>query len=327
MNQPRFLHRLEHLLVVCAAAVVVRLPERGAAALGTAFGWLAGSLFRIRRGVVQENLARAFPERSAGWRRRVASATYRHFGREAVSLLLFEHMRPAEVRARCEVEGLELISEPLRRGQGVLLLPGHFGNWEISGVSLTARGIPVDAVTRRQANPLVEVYMTRARRRLGMGVVHQSDAARGVVKGLRDSKVVALVADQNAARNGVFVDFFHFPASTARGPGIFAARTGVPVIFVDPRRLRGSKARYRVRFTQVTFEPADDLKESVRRLAGAYITSLEEVIRESPEQYFWFHKRWKTRPEVHELASPRQVTHAAREGPAIQVEQLPGDTD
>jgi len=326
VNRPHLLYRLEHLVVVSVAAVVIRLPEAGAVALGVALGWIASSLLRIRRVVVRENLGRAFPERSPGWYRRVTRASYRHLGREVVSLLRFGRMLPAEIRSRCEVEGLELIQGPLARGQGVIVLGGHFGNWEVAGASLTARGIPVDAVVRRQSNPLFDEYMIHARRRLGWGVIYQHKATRRVMKCLQDSRVVALVADQNFTGKGVFVDFFGFPASTVRGPGILAIRTGVPVLFCDPRRLPGSKARYRVRFSPILYEPADDLEENVHRLTRAYMASLEEVIRESPEQYFWFHKRWKTQPKVREPGSSVKVAQGATENPS-HAEYAQGDVD
>ena len=125
---------------------------------------------------------------------------------------------------------------------------------------------------------------------------------------------------------GVFVDFFGFPASTVRGPGIFAIRTGVPVLFCDPRRLPGSKVRYRIRFSPILYEPADDLEENVHRLTRAYMASLEEVIRESPEQYFWFHKRWKTQPEVREPGSSVKVAQGTPEDPS-HAEHAQGDAD
>jgi KDO2-lipid IV(A) lauroyltransferase len=309
-------------MVVLAEAVLARVPEAVATAVGSAMGWLAGSLLRIRRGTVDANLERAFPDRSPRWRSRVALATYRHFGREAVSLLRFRRMAAPEVRARTDVEGLEWLQGPISRGQGVIVLAGHFGNWEIAGTSATARGIRVDAVARRQANSLFDGYMEDVRADLGMGVVYREQAAREVLKRLRAApQVVAIVADQNAGEAGVFVDFFGIPASTVRGPGVLALRAGAPVVFVDPRRLSGSSARYRIRFAPVQYEASGDLEEDVRRLTGAYMKSLEEAVREEPGQYFWFHKRWKTRPlpeDAPEPGSGRPVPGVARSagGPA-----------
>ena len=315
MTGRRISHRIEHLLLRSFSSLVLRIPESAAARLGTGLGWIAGSVLRIRRKVVDENLARAFPDRSRRWRSRVATATYGHFGREAVSFLLFQAMSSAELRGRCDVEGFELLQESIERGKGVILLLAHFGNWEIGGASIASRGVPLVGVARKQSNPLFDDYIVQARARLGLGVIYRDEGARAVMRALRVPKVVALVADQNVPRDGVFVDFFQFPASTARGPGVLAIRTGAPVVFMDPRRIQGSRARYRIRFSLITFERADELEENVRRLTRAYMSRIEQTVRENPGQYFWFHRRWKTRPAVQEPDPPPQVAHAVREEP------------
>ena len=310
MSRVRVSHRVEYLFVVSTAALVVRLPEPIAHGLGTLLGWIAGSILRIRRGVVLENLACAFPDRSDRWRRKVAGATYRHFGREAVSILRFPHMSGEEIRARCQVDGLDFLRGPIEDGCGVIGLAGHFGNWEIAALSATARGVPVAALARRQRNPLFDQYMKQVRDSLDIQGIPHSEATRGILRCLKEPTVVALVADQNYAGNGVFVDFFGFPASTARGPGVIASRTGVPVVFGDPRRLPGWRATYLVRFSSLEYESTDDTDENVRRVTSAYLAKLEGAVRESPEQYFWFHKRWKTRPP----RSEPQLSQAVADG-------------
>lgn len=312
MTRTRLSHRIEYSLLVSVAALVVRLPERVAYGLGTALGWIAGSLLQIRRSVVLENLARAFPRRSDQWRREVADAAYRHFAHEAVSLLRFSHMSAEEIRSRCEVEGLDHLREPIEGGGGAIGLAGHFGNWEVAALSATSRGIPVAALARRQRNPLFDDYAKRVRDDLGIRGIPQSDATRGILRALKEPSVVALLADQNYAGKGIFVDFFGFAASTARGPGVIALRSGVPVVFGDPRRLPGWKAKYRVRFSPVVFCSTDDVEENVRRITRAYLARLEDVVRESPEQYFWFHKRWKTRPPPSEPGISSAVADAAQ---------------
>lgn len=296
MKPPTLKHRLEHLIVILLAAVLNTVPEGLAAATGRGLGWLGGSVLRIRRRVVEANLRRAFPGRSRRWYRSVALRTYRHFGGEIVSTLRLGGMSTAERRERCQVVGFDLIEEPTSRGQGVILLAGHFGNWEAAGVSMASRGILVDAVARRQRNPLFDEYARRAREGLGTGMIYQGEPLRAAMKGLRAGKVLALVADQNFTGDGVFVEFFGSLASTVRGPGILAIRTGAPVVFVDPRREPGRRARYTVRYSGIPAPESSDLETGVRELTRAYTEKLEEAIRECPEQYFWFHKRWKTQP-------------------------------
>jgi KDO2-lipid IV(A) lauroyltransferase len=312
VTRPRLSHRIEYSLLVSLAALVVCLPETIAYGLGTALGWIAGSLLQIRRSVVQENLARAFPQRSDRWRRGVADAAYRHFAHEAVSLLRFSRMSAEDIRSRCEVEGLDLLREPIEGGRGVICLAGHFGNWEVAALSMTCRGIPLAALARRQRNPLFDEYVKRVRDGLGIQGIAQSDATLGIIRSLSEPRVVGILADQNYAGKGIFVDFFGVPASTARGPGVIALRAGVPVMFADPRRLPGRKARYMVRFSPIVFHSTDDVQENVRCITRAYLARLEDVVRESPEQYFWFHKRWKTRPPPSEPGISAAVADAAQ---------------
>lgn len=295
-------HRAEHLLVVALAAVLVRTPEGLATAVARGLGFFAGAVLRIRRGVVDENLRRAFPGRSPRWYRSVALRTYRHFGGEVVSTFRLARMPPEERRARFRVEGFDRIAEPVSTGRGVLLLAGHFGNWEVAAVSMRSRGVPIDALVRRQRNPLFDGYLRETRKGLGTGVIYDREPLRAAMKSLRAGRVLALVADQNFTGDGIFVEFFGSPASTVRGPGVLAMRTGAPVVFLDPRREPGLRARYTVRYSRLPQPESDDLESGVRELTRAYTQRLEAAIRECPEQYFWFHRRWKTRPRPEQPA-------------------------
>lgn len=289
-------HRAEYLLFVVFAGVVNLLPERLATGVGSGLGWLTGSLLRIRRATVEENLERAFPESSRTQRRRIARRAYRHLGREAVAFIRFGKMSPEDFRSRAEVDGLEFLADPVARGQGVIVLLGHIGNWEIAGAGVTARGVPVSAVAKRQRNRLFDAYVRKVRARYGMGVVLTSDGPRAILERLRVPEAVAMVADQNATRGGVFVDFFGVPASTARGPGVLAVRRDVPVVFAEPVRLPGHRARYRVTLRPLEYDRGESLEATVESLAQAYMSAMEGAVRRHPEQYFWFHRRWKTRP-------------------------------
>ncbi len=293
-------HRLEYTAFRLFRGVLLVLPEPIAQGLGAVLGWLFGSVLRVRRRVVDENLARAFPDADPAWRRRVGAASYRHLGREAVAMFRLAGTSPERVRAVTEVEGLEELRETLAGGKGVVMVTGHLGNWEMGGAAVAARGVPVDAVVQLQRNQRFDEDLRRARERLGMHVMSKQSAPRAVLKSLRDGHLVALVADQNVLRGAVFVDFFGIPAASARGPAVFALRTGAPLWVGAALRVSGGTRRYRIVIRPVTVEPTGDQEEDVRRMTRACLAVLEEWIREAPEQYFWLHKRWKTRPPIPE---------------------------
>ncbi|MCG6956065.1 MAG: lysophospholipid acyltransferase family protein [Gemmatimonadetes bacterium] len=296
MSGKTWRHRIEHTGFRVLSAGLLALPERLALGVGEVLGWLAGSVLRIRRADVDAHLALAFPGESSTWRRRVARASYVHLGREGVAMFRLARLDKEAVVARTEVVGLEPVEAAVRAGTGALVVTGHIGNWEIGAAALAARGFPFDVVAKGMANEAFEKDLIAARERLGLRVVDMSAAPREVLRSLKVGRLVGLVADQNAGSRGVFVPFFGRVAATARGPALFALRTGAPIFLGLSLRLPGSEARYRVTLRPLPVQATDDLDADVTRVTAAHTAALEEAVRAVPEQYFWQHRRWKTRP-------------------------------
>lgn len=271
-------------------------PERVALLLGEGFGWVAGIVFRIRWRVVDEHLCMAFPEKDRRWRHALIRKSFRHVGREAVSTFRLGGMDQEELRRRTEVVGYEEMKEVAAQGKGLIVTGGHIGNWEMGGAAIAARGIPIEAVAQRQRNPLFDADLEANRNRLGIKVIERKEAPKKVLRALRAGGTVGIVGDQNVRHGGVFVDFFGKPAATARGAALFALRTGAPVFLGMAIRLPGFPQRYKVTFEPIEFVPTGDMEQDVLLLTEAHTKHLEERIRRAPEQYFWQHRRWKTRP-------------------------------
>lgn len=306
MTDKALKHRLEYHLFRAVSAVLLSLPERLALRVGACLGWTAGVLVRIRRREVDAHLALAFPRKPPSWRRRIARASYVHLGREAVAMFRMAGLDAEAVRARTVLEGLDELRSALDEGKGAVLVTGHLGNWEVGGAALTARGIELDAVAKGMANRRFDRDLVATRRRLGLRVVGMEEAPRAVLRALRAGRAVALVADQNFHRGGIFVPFFGTPAATAKGPALFALRTGAPVFLGTAIREEGWPPRYRVSFRRIEVEASGDLDDDVRRLTEAHTGALERAVRDHPGQYFWQHKRWKTRPPVEGRDGPSE---------------------
>jgi KDO2-lipid IV(A) lauroyltransferase len=303
-------HRMEFWIFRALSWSVVRLPERVALTLGDVLGWILGVVLRVRRVDTDRHLRIAFHDRDSAWRRRVARSSYRHFAREAVTTIRFSSMGPDEILRRTRVVGFEALRDASDAGHGAVVISGHLGNWEVAAAAMAARGVPMDVAAHLQKNPLFYTYMVRLRARLGLTVITKNEAFRKVPEALAAGRVVALIADQNIRQRGVFVDFFGRAAATAKGPALFALRTGAPVFLGVAVREAGFPSRYRV-----TIEPipviegrlgANAATDAVRRFTQQHVSRLEARIRETPAQYFWQHRRWKTRPEsASETASYR----------------------
>jgi len=312
VRRPTLKHYVEFGALRLALALVGVLPERVAISLSGLLGSLAGDVLRIRRTDVDRHLETAFPEATREWRRRVARASYRHLAREAVATFRLSSSTPEDVLQRTTVHGLPELKAALREGLGAIVITGHLGNWEIGGASLAARGIPIDAVVFPQNNPLFDRHLTGARARLGITSIPKADAGRLVLESLRKGRVTALVADQNVRTRSVFVDFFGVPAATAKGPAVFALRTGSPVFLAVALRDSGRPAHYRVLIEPVPVARTGSLSSDVLGLTRSHVVLLEAHVRGAPEQYFWLHRRWKTRPpEVSEAPGQEPPSEAA----------------
>ena len=296
-------HRVELLLLRAPLALLSRLPPRLGDALA---GLLGGFVYRVagwRRGVVESQLAAAYPDASREWVRRVARACYAHFVREMVAVVAFSRRGP-EALLRCvEYRGLEELRAAAEAG-GALIVSGHYGNWELAASSVAARGIPMYGVYQPQSNAPVDAWVARLRESLGIRLVRRGESAAAARRILRSGGVLGLAADQDARARGVFVPFFGRPASTHRGPAALALALGAP-LFIGIMRRVGPGRRYRLEIELVrpASEPAagerdegGEGRDSVREWTARWVAALERAVRVSPEQYLWHHRRWKSRP-------------------------------
>ena len=257
------------------------------------------------------NLRQAFPDEPRAWRNRVARASYRHLVRESIATFRMANVRREALLASLDAEADDLaaLHRDLALGHGVIVVTGHLGNWELGGAWLAATGIPMEAVVQVQRNRRFDEDLRRVRERVGLTTIPKQQAPRGVLRALGAGHAVALVADQIVSRGGLFVDFFGRLAATARGPAVFALRSGSPIWVGAAVRVSRRPQRYLLRLRRVEVALTGDNDADVRRVTEDYTRVLESWVRDAPEQYFWHHKRWKTRPDPRERrTSPDDIT-------------------
>ncbi len=291
----RWKHQAEYGLVRALATLANTLSRQSADRLGERAGALVHAPLGIRRETVLSNLRAAFPDASDAWIRRTTRAAYQHLGREAAATLRLASLDAAAIRACTRLTGWDEFESSLAQGRGALLVTGHFGNWEMAAASIAARGIPIEALVKRQTNRRVDARFESTRRGLGVQTIDLDEAPRKVPRALRAGRVIGMVADQDAGEGGVSVPFFGRPASAHRGPALFALRLGTPVFASAMHRLPGPELEYQGTMERVPVRRSGDLEQDVRRLTAELAARLEASVRKAPEQYFWFHRRWKTR--------------------------------
>lgn len=285
-----FAHAIESALAHAAAAGFRALPWRAALGAGAAAGTLAGTL-GIRRRVARANLALAFPEQTAEAREAILTAHYRELGRVLSEYPRLDQLSAADSPALDALHGLEHLEAARAAGRGVILMSGHFSNVELLAARL-GRMHPVDVLTRRLGNPGVERWIAARRREAGLGLISSETGVREVYGALRQGRMVAMLADQDARRHGGFVPFFGRPASTALGPARIALATGAPILMGFATRAADGRLSLHVEPPLEIEDPRAD--DAALRLTALHTARLEHWVRRRPELWFWLHRRWKT---------------------------------
>jgi KDO2-lipid IV(A) lauroyltransferase len=261
---------------------------------------LAIRLDRRHRRIGLQNLAIAFPEKSQRARMRILLASYRNLGRMIAECTQLSRLTPENVRERIAFADEPLWRENIPEGlakSGIIILTGHFGNWELFAYAHGLLGYPVHLVHQTIKNPFIDRFVERMRQRGGTSTMRKHAAARSVLRALANRELLVLPLDQNASRRtGVFVEFFGKLASTNSGFGRIAVRTGVAVYPAFLIR-EGTSARHRiVILPRVPFASMADRDQAAREFTQRCSAILEAVIREHPDHWLWTHRRWRTRP-------------------------------
>ena len=213
-----------------------------------------------------------------------------------------------------QIRDPELFHRLSQTGQPGILATAHFGAWELEGAYLSQIAErPALTVSRKQKNPAVSELIKELRREAELDTVDHRAAAGPALECMRQGGVVGFLVDHNASRKeAVFLPFFNDVAAVNMGPAMLAIRAKA---LVYPSFLRRDGLRA---YTLHLHEPLDTttlegtLPEKIRQVAAFYTRAVEEEVRQCPEQWFWMHNRWKTRPpegedSVHTKESPKNV--------------------
>lgn len=283
------------LLPVCW--LVAHLPARAGLWLGRRIGDLIWLVLPRRRAVTLDNLTRAFgQERPPAELRRLGRRSFEHVGMNIVEGCVYFFRPTSVLLSRIDFVGYEHAeaAAAAAQGRGILVLAAHYGNWELLAASHARSVFPLSVVIRPLDHPLIDRLVDRFRRRSGVELIGKRRALGEILDALKRGRMVGILLDQNASRTeGVFAPFFGVPASTSKGLALIALRTGAPVLPIFIRRMEGG--RHRVEADPVVEVPVDG---DVVAYTAAFNRCIETAIRRAPEQWFWMHNRWKTRPDA-----------------------------
>ncbi len=295
-------HRLSGIAIslthdrTSASAVALALPTTTLVPLA---GRILFHAVPFRRRVVMDNLRRVFGAAvPPGEIERLAQAHYAHLAQLGIEFFKFRWLSAERKRALVRVENLEAFVNAFRNGKGVLILTGHFGNWEVATVAGIQNYPEVHGrfhFVRRPIKPRwLDQLVTQRFNRAGFGVMGKRGSLDRIVDCLEAGDVIVFPFDQYAHRpDGIDVEFFGHPAGTFKSLAIIALATGAPVL--PAASWREPDGRHVLRFEDpLPLPDHENANEAIRATTRAFNAALERLVLRHPEQWYWVHRRWKS---------------------------------
>ena len=274
------------------------LPRRLARGFAASVASLLFSLQPKLRKTAEFNLRLAFPDWTDEQHKDATRKMVRNLGWMAAEFARFPRLTKENIEKVVILEGHANFLEGLRRGKGVLYLTGHIGAWELSSFAHALYGYPLHYMARPLDNQRLDALVNKYRCASGNRPIFKNESARVMLKILKDSGTVGILADQNTMpEEGVFVNFFGKSACTTTGLARVALHTGAAVVpgyaYWDE-----SIQKYRLRFEPpVELIRTGDIERDVFENTQRFTKVIEEIIRKHPDQWVWIHQRWKNRPK------------------------------
>ena len=293
---------LEAALLESALVLARLLPRRALLALGAAVGALAGRIDLRHVAIARDNLREAFgDDLDESERERILRGCWRHFGQITFDALAFPTLDRSALGSILRVEGLDHARAALALGRGALVFSAHYGHWEAGAYAFGLLGIPFAVIARPLDNPMLDRRLARLRSGTGNAIIPKRRAVRETMRALGRGAGVAILIDQDAGLDGVFVPYFGRLASTTPTLALLALRTEAPILPVHARVEADGTISVLIE-PVIETRPSADRDADVLRLTAECTAMVEGWARSTPEQWLWMHRRWKTRPPADSAA-------------------------
>jgi len=263
-------------------------------------GAFSARLFAGERERAVNNLAIAFPQAPAAFRRGLARAVFKSAAMNCFEFIQLGKSSGDRIIERVEVEGLCHLESAYGRRRGVIAVTGHIGCWELLGARIRQLGYPLTVVARRLWIKRLDEELVAIRESYGVKSIDRDENPRRLLDVLRKKEVLGVLLDQHTRVGGIYVPFFDRPAYTPSGMAKLACITGAIVVPMAIFMQRNFTHKITI------LEPIDPSSidgtkdERVERLTWLTNQALETLIRIDPKQWVWFHDRWRE-PKREEL--------------------------
>jgi KDO2-lipid IV(A) lauroyltransferase len=252
-----------------------------------------------------ENLRASFPEKSEQWIMQTGKRSFEQLVMLAVDVLFTPRLvRKSNWRLYSRFIGVERTKWMLQEGKGLLMLTAHYSNFEIIGYMLGLFGFGLYSVARPLDNKFISRYLYGVRQQAGQIIIDKKGAAEMMGKIVSSGATLGFIADQDAGRKGIFVDFFGRKASTYKSIGLLAITYNLPIVVGYSRRV-DNRFFFEISMNRIILpEEWRDKNDPLLWVTAEYTKAVEQFVREDPTQYWWLHRRWRHRPKDEQTQDP-----------------------
>ena len=239
-------------------------------------------ILKMRKRVVLQNLKWAFPAKTMTWYQRIMKESYKFYIKDFLDFISFPKYYDI---SKIKFKNLDLLSKALSQKAGVIIVGSHHGSFDRLFFALGKKGFNVTGVAYKQNNSGADLFFKKIRKKFGAKQLYKGVEPKILTKVLRENKILVLLSDQDAKKRGVNTKFFNIISPTHSGAAILSKRNKSVLIYASIIKINDV---YEAKFEKI------DTSESINSIVQSYTTKIENTIRDYPEQYFWFHKRWKS---------------------------------
>ncbi|MEK7256547.1 MAG: lysophospholipid acyltransferase family protein [Bacteroidota bacterium] len=285
------MQRLSLIFLEFLAALFAVVPFRLLYFFSDGLAWLFLHIIKYRSKILQQNLRKAFPEKSPAEIAALQRQFYRHFSDVLLESIKGLTLQRDELQRRFRYRNPGIFDDLLAQGKSAILLGSHVGNWEWGSLSLPlAVEHQVVGIYKPLKNPVADAWLNRRRMRWGLQLASMAQAGRAVIEGRNKPCIFVLIADQTPVdvKNAHWLTFLNQDTPFLHGADKLARQTGYPVFFVEIQRV--ARGFYEVSFSELCREPGKTEEGTVTKL---FAERLEKHIQREPANWLWSHRRWK----------------------------------
>lgn len=285
----KILDLIEYLLLIPLILLIRILSWNSAIALSRKLAMLASKLIKKRYLISVDNIQKGL-QVSRQEAEKMANQVWQNMGQLMAEFIKCAHYNKKQLSEHTELRGKEKIEKYLAGGKGALIHAGHFTNWEVMGLTMSANGIDKIAIAKRTSNKFVDKKIIAMREKFGGKIVYNRNPFFSCVRTLKQGRSVGILMDQSVSHGSVFSKFMGRMAATSSLTALLSLKLKIPIFPVKVTRENGKIiSRFLDPIEPIGKYTQENMMKTIDILNGYY----ETWVKEDPTSWFWLHNRWK----------------------------------